>query len=215
LFKEGRLSSFVDAATAFPTAIFSVLLLAVTAYWLLALLGIVDADHHGVHVHVEGDTDVPDFGTLAGIATALGLQGVPLSIAATLVILFAWTICCLGGMWLLPLVPTDSLRLVGGGILGLASLSVAVAAANRAVRPLRPLFVTHAAIHNVALVGQTCKVLTRTVDEKLGRAEVAQRGANLNIRVWAPSPNRLKRGASARIVAYEDATARYRIEADA
>ncbi|TWO70847.1 ubiquinone biosynthesis protein [Caenimonas sedimenti] len=208
------MSSFVDAASAFPTAIFSVLLVAVLAYWLLALLGVVDADHGHLHLHVDGAADAPDLGTLAGVATALGLNGVPLSIAATLVVLFAWTLSCLGAMWLLPLVPADSLRLVGGGILGLASLSAAVAAAGRAVRPLRPLFFTHAAIHNVALVGQTCKVLTQTVDEKMGRAEVAQRGANLNIRVWAPSPNRLTRGASARIVAYEDATARYRIEAD-
>ena len=207
------MSSFVDAASAFPTAIFSVLLVAVLTYWLLALLGIVDADHgHGLHA--DGAADAPDLATLAGITTALGLQGVPVSIAATLVVLFAWTLSCLGAMWVLPLVPSDSLRLVGGGILGLASLSVAVAAAGRAVRPLRPLFFTHAAIHNVALVGQTCKVLTQTVDEKMGRAEVAQRGAHLNIRVWAPSPNRLKRGASARIVAYEDATARYRIEAE-
>lgn len=63
-------------------------------------------------------------------------------------------------------------------------------------------------------MGQQCKVLTQTVDEKTGRAEVAQRGANLNIRVWAATPNKLSRGALARIVAYEEDTSRYRIEAD-
>jgi hypothetical protein len=207
------LGSFVDAATAFPTAIFSVALLAVLAYWLLALLGVVDADHAHA-VHADGSAELADLSGLAGVAAALGLQGVPVSVAATLVVLFTWTLSCLGGMWLLPLLPPGGLALAGGAILALASLSVALAAAGRAVRPLRPLFVTHTAIHNVNLVGQTCKVLTRTVDEKLGRAEVAQRGANLNIRVWAPSPNTLTRGATARIVAYEDAKARYRIEAE-
>ena len=44
--------------------------------------------------------------------------------------------------------------------------------------------------------------------------EVAQRGANLNIRVWSPTPNKLSRGASARIVAYEEEASRYRIEPD-
>ena len=76
------------------------------------------------------------------------------------------------------------------------------------------LFVTHAAISNASLVGQHCKVLTQTVDEKSGRAEVSQRGANINIRVWAHTPNPLARGGAARIVAYEEKTARYRIEAD-
>lgn len=206
------MSSFVDAATAFPTAIFSVALMAVFAYWLLALLGIVDDHLHAVHA--DHGADLADLGGLAGVAAALGLQGVPVSVAATLVVLFTWTLSCLGAMWLLPLVPGAGLQVVGGGILALASLSLAVAVAGRAVQPLRPLFVTHAAIHNVNLVGQTCKVLTQTVDEKLGRAEVAQRGSNLNIRVWAPTPNSLTRGASARIVAYEDAKARYRIEAE-
>ena len=62
--------------------------------------------------------------------------------------------------------------------------------------------------------GQHCKVLTQTVDEKSGRAEVSQRGANINIRVWAHTPNALARGSHARIAAYEEKTARYRIEAD-
>ena len=52
------------------------------------------------------------------------------------------------------------------------------------------------------------------IRDRSGRAEVSQRGANINIRVWALTPNPLVRGISARIVAYEEKTARYRIEAD-
>jgi hypothetical protein len=85
--------------------------------------------------------------------------------------------------------------------------------AARILKPAGP--VCHPRRHQqCVLVGQHCKVLTQTVDEKAGRAEVAQRGANINIRVWAPSPNPLVRGSMARIVAYEEKTARYRIEAD-
>ena len=87
--------------------------------------------------------------------------------------------------------------------------------ASQAVRPLRRLFVTHSAQHNISLVGQQCKVITGSVDEKVGRAEVPQLGTNLNIRVWAPAPNALQRGSRARIVAYDDATSRYRIEPEA
>lgn len=200
--------SFLDAAVAFPTAVFTTLLAVVAFYWVLALLGLVDFD--------SGETDVdvdPDLSSLAGLMTAFGLQGVPFSIVLSLLVLLSWTLTCMGAMWLLALLPGSVPVYVGGSLLALASVSLAVPIAARIVKPLRGLFVTHAAISNASLVGQNCKVLTQTVDEKSGRAEVLQRGANLNIRVWAHTPNPLARGSTARIVAYEEATARYRIEA--
>ncbi|MGE0330797.1 MAG: ubiquinone biosynthesis protein [Ramlibacter sp.] len=175
----------------------------------MALLGAVDFESGGVDATAD-----PDLGTLAGYVVAFGLHGVPFSIVISLLVLVSWTLSCLGGMWLLPLLPDTALAYAGGAVLALASASLSVPVAARLVRPMRGLFVTHTAIHNASLVGQSCKVLTQTVDEKLGRAEVAQRGSNLNIRVWAPTPNTLTRGATARIVAYEDKSARYRIEAE-
>lgn len=207
------MGSFVDAAASFPTAVFSTLLAVVLFYWVLAVLGIVDFDN-GVDIDAGGDPGPPDLGTIAGYVVAFGLQGIPFSIILSLLVLVSWTLSCLGGMWLLPLLPGTGTQYAGGAILALASVSLAVPLASALARPLRGLFVTHSAIHNSALVGQQCKVLTQTVDEKTGRAEVAQRGANLNIRVWAATPNKLSRGAFARIVAYEENTSRYRIEAD-
>jgi hypothetical protein len=204
--------SFLDAVVAFPTAIFTTLLGVVAFYWLLALVGLVDFDSGSVEV----DTDLsdPDFSSLAGLLAAFGLHGVPFTIVASLLVLLSWTLSCMGAMWLLALLPGTIPVYVGGTLLALVSVSLAVPIAARLVKPLRGLFVTHTAINNASLVGQHCKVLTQTVDEKAGRAEVAQRGANINIRVWAPSPNPLVRGSTARIVAYEEKTARYRIEAD-
>lgn len=204
--------SFLDAVIAFPTAIFTTLLGVVAFYWVLALVGLVDFDSGGVHT--DADLGDPDLSSLAGLLAAFGLQGVPFTIVASLLVLLAWTLSCMGAMWLLALLPGTIPVYVGGSLLALASVSLAVPIAARLVKPLRGLFVTHTAINNASLVGQHCKVLTQTVDEKAGRAEVAQRGANINIRVWAPSPNPLVRGSMARIVAYEEKTARYRIEAD-
>ena len=204
--------SFLDAVIAFPTAIFTTLLGVVAFYWVLALVGLVDFDSGGDDT--DADLGDPDFGSLAGLLAAFGLQGVPFTIVASLLVLLAWTLSCMGAMWLLALLPGTIPVYVGGSLLALASVSLAVPIAARLVKPLRGLFVTHTAINNASLVGQHCKVLTQTVDEKAGRAEVAQRGANINIRVWAPSPNPLVRGSMARIVAYEEKTARYRIEAD-
>ena len=62
-------------------------------------------------------------------------------------------------------------------------------------------------------MGQSCRILTGVVDEKQGRAEVAQRGAGINIRVWAPSPNTLRRGSTALILEYDAAAHRYLVQA--
>jgi len=206
--------SFLDAVVAFPTAIFTTLLGVVAFYWVLALLGLVDFDSGETDLDVDPAMTDPDLGSLAGIIVAFGLQGVPLSIVFSLLVLLSWTLTCMGAMWLLALLPGTIPVYVGGTLLALASVSLAVPIAARILKPLRGLFVTHAAITNASLVGQHCKVLTQTVDEKSGRAEVSQRGANINIRVWAHTPNALVRGSHARIAAYEEKTARYRIEAD-
>jgi hypothetical protein len=206
--------SFLDAVIAFPTAIFTTLLGVVAFYWVLALLGLVDFDSSEADLDVDPAMTDPDLGSLAGIIVAFGLQGVPLSIVFSLLVLLSWTLSCLGAMWLLALLSGSVPTYVGGTLLALASVSLAIPITSRILKPLRGLFVTHAAISNASLVGQHCKVLTQTVDEKSGRAEGTQRGANLNIRVWAHTPNPLARGSHARVVAYEEKTARYRIEAD-
>lgn len=206
--------SFLDAVVAFPTAIFTTLLGVVVFYWVLALLGLVDFDSGEADLDVDPAMTDPDLGSLAGIIVAFGLHGVPITIVVSLLVLQSWTLSCLGAMWLLALLPGTVPVYVGGTLLALASVSLAVPITARMLRPLRGLFVTHSAISNASLVGQRCKVLTQTVDERNGRAEVPQRGANINIRVWAHTPNPLARGSTARITAYEEKTARYRIEAD-
>lgn len=205
---------FLEAATAFPTAIFTTLLGVVLLYWLLALLGLVDFDSGDMELDLSHDVTGHDLGALAAIIVAFGLHGVPLSIVASLLVLLSWTMSCLGAMWVVPLLSGSALGYASGTLLALASVSLAVPISARLVRPMRGLFVTHAAVRNASLVGHSCKVLTQSVNEQTGRAEVAQRGANINIRVWARTPNPLVRGASARIVAYEEETARYRIETE-
>jgi hypothetical protein len=78
---------------------------------------------------------------------------------------------------------------------------------------LRALFVKHHAPENRSLVGRTCRIVTLSVDEKFGRAEVETGGASLNIRVWASSPNSLGKDALAVIVAYDEALQQYEVQA--
>jgi len=203
---------FLDAATSFPSVIYTVLLGVVLVYWLLSLIGIVDIDSGPViEAELHTDADIDEIGDLASYLVGLGLNGVPFSVVLSLLVLVSWTLTCLAAMWLLPLLPTSLLRGAAGLAVMLIALAVAIPVTARLIRPLRGLFVTHTAISNAALVGQACKVLTATVDEKFGRAEVTTRGAPVNIRVWAETPNTLNKGSQARILDYDAASARYLI----
>ena len=116
--------AFLDAATSFPSVIYTVLLGVVLVYWLLSLIGIVDIDSGPViEAELHTDADVDEIGDLASYLVAMGLNGVPFSVVLSLLVLVSWTVTCLAAMWLLPLVPTSLLR----GIAGLAVMLVALA----------------------------------------------------------------------------------------
>ncbi len=204
-------ASLLTAATAFPTAVYTVLLGVVLVYWLLAIIGMVDFESSGIDLDIEthADASVDDLGTLASYVVAFGLHGVPFSIVVSLLVLVGWTLSFLAGVTVLAWVPTDILKWLVGLVVLVVAFALSIVITARLVRPLRGLFVHHTAQSNASLVGQTCRVLTGTVDERQGRAEVAQRGASINIRVWSPSPNSLKRGDTALITEYDAGTHRY------
>ena len=210
------MTNFLDAAIAYPTMIYTVLLVVVLFYWLLAIVGLVDLESSGLEIETElqADADVGDLGTLAGFLVALGINGVPFSIVVSLMVLLSWMFSCLFGMWLLPLVPTAPLGAVAGTAVLILCPLLALPLTARLIRPMRGLFVTHTAISNHSLVGSSCKVLTGHVDEKFGRAEVSTRGTGVNIAVWAETPNDLVKGSVARIIEYDPARQRYLIAPD-
>jgi len=208
------MGSFINAVVAYPTAIYTALLGAVLFYWVLALIGLVDFESSGFDLDLDlhADGSVNDLGSLAGFMIAFGLDGVPFSIVISLLVLSAWTLSCLAGMWLLPLVPTMLLQMVAGTAVLLAAGALALPVTARLLRPTKRLFVTHNAVSSAGLVGLPCVVTTTSVDEQFGYAEVKRRGAGLNVRVWASTPNGLTKGSNARIVEYDAAGERYLIE---
>lgn len=208
------MESFFNAAVGYPTAILTATLLLVVGYWLLALVGWVDFDSTDIDFELQSqaDMDPGELSTLAGYVVALGLNGVPFSIVVSLLVLIAWTLSCLAGQWLLPWVPTIPLHFLAGTAVLIVSAGLAVVITAQLIRPLRGLFVTQMAIGNATLVGQTCRILSQVVNRRLGYAEVAQRGASLQIRVWADIPNELKKGAMADILEYDEAAGRYLVQ---
>ncbi len=205
--------------TSFPTAIPTVLLVILLVYWGLAVAGVFE-----IGENIELDTG-PDFDaghashestdlhTLAGYLVALGMGGVPFSIVATLLVFFTWLPTALLHQYVIAALPGGMLRVLAGVAALFGSVGIAIVMSARVVKPMRPLFVKHHAASNRSLVGQACTIVTMTVDEKFGRAEVATSGASLNVRVWAHTPNTLTKNAVAIIVAYDEAKQQYEVQA--
>jgi hypothetical protein len=208
--------------TSFPSSVPTVLLAVLMIYWLLSIIGIVDLGDsvhlhsdasHGLH-DVHAGNEVADLHTLAGYLVALGLGGVPLSVVASVLVFCTWLATVLLHQYVMQLIPTDTLRLLAGVAVLTFSAALSIPIAARIIKPMRGLFVKHNARSNSSLVGLACKITTQNVDTGFGRADVDNHGANINIRVWAAVPNTLGKNSKAIILAYDDTTQQYEVQAD-
>ncbi len=209
--------------TSFPTAVPTVLLSVLMIYWLMSIIGVVEIgeslDLHGDVGHLDGieaahgGQEMPDFHTLAGYLVALGLGGVPLSVVASVLVFVTWLATALLHQYVIAFLPTDTLRMLSGVAVLAFSAALSIPIAARLIKPMRGLFVKHTARSNSSLVGLDCRIVTEKVDPGFGRAEVANAGGGINIRVWASAPNDLRKNSTAIIVAYDETTRQYEVQA--
>lgn len=156
------MNEFSSAAFSFPTLLFSAALAVVFVFWLLVLLGVAE---HGTF-----DTDIGP----SGIGAA-GLGGVPVSVAASLLITFAWFTSLTGSV----LLRRSSLAGVPYAALACAvfvsAALVAWWATRRLLRLMGRFFPEERGPSRQDFVGMTCTVRTGRVDARFGQAEVAAR----------------------------------------
>jgi hypothetical protein len=163
----------LDASFSFPAVIFSVAMIVVIVYWLIVLIGALDIDLLDPDIDTDTDIDTgTDTGGLGALLSGIGLGGVPVTVALSLLIAFAW---------FTGLVGTVLLR--GSGfvtaVLALFWIAIVVAAllvgwcfARMLVLPLRRLFPDAKAPSRHDFVGKLCLIKTSRVDTKFGQAEV-------------------------------------------
>jgi hypothetical protein len=213
--------------SSFPTVIPTVLLGVLLVYWSLSIIGLVDlgdALHgDGFHsdagdvVHVDGHGDYlhqhdGDVHSMAGYLVALGLGGVPLSIMLTVLVFFTWLATVVMHQYVIVHLPTASFQLLAGVLTLVLGLALSIPITARALVPMRGLFVKHNARSKASLVGMACKILTQTVDQKFGQAEVKDHGASFRIKVCAQVPNTLGKNSSAIILHYDETKQQYEVQ---
>jgi hypothetical protein len=155
------MSAFLAAAFAFPTVVFTVMVIFFLLYALFTLIGATDIEWLD---HLLGVDHVND-SVMEGVMSALGVAGIPITIFGGFFSVFSWLSAFAAAKFLPDSLPINIGILVGAAAVGLFTASMAV-------RPLRPAFVTAAAPRRNEAVGKVCTIRSLRVDETSGTAEI-------------------------------------------
>lgn len=188
---------FLNEVFSFPLIIFTIPLIIFMLFWLMAFAGLVDIEIFDIDVDADSEVDAAGGHWLE----ILGLNGVPLTVALTLVDIYAFAFTYLARKYLAPLLDGILTATAVGFILAVLALVVAIPVAAICCKPLRKLFHTHQAVAKKDLNGTICTVTTLTVTESFGQA-VTDDGMVYGVR--ANTPNNLCKGS--RIVLLEYST---------
>ena len=159
------MDSFIELIVSFPAVVFTAMLAFSLAWWLVsALAGGLDGDaidtDGGLDTDADGD-GVPD----GGLAGALGLPGLPLSISFTIISFGAWIAAlALTALTRAGDVSGPVLVAVGAGAIAV-SLYAGVRFARVVATPLAPLFTTLPAPSVDDAIGSLARVRSIVVDQ--------------------------------------------------
>jgi hypothetical protein len=186
------MDSFLAAILAFPTVVFTVLLVLFILYAAATLLGALD-------IHwldgILGIDHAPD-SVLEGALSSLGVAGIPITIFGGVASTFAWLTSIAASKFL-----PDSLAISIAVLL--ASGFVGAMLGGLAVRPFRGIFNTPPAPLRKAIVGKICTVRSLRVDDNTGVAEVEDGGSGFIAEVRCFRENELTRGSKAIVFDYD------------
>lgn len=173
--------------------------------------GVADGAAEGVgHGAAEGASHSAGHGVFTGLLTALKLRSAPVTVVFSLVVLCGWVTSYVGTRLLhgMPSIPSW----LGGVLVLLLALVVAVLLTSVMIRPLAPIFKTHPAAKPTDLIGKTCIVRTGRVDAKFGQARFENGGSSLIIDVRCEEANRLSSGKAALIIDFDEEREFYWVE---
>lgn len=186
-----------------PMIVFTIPMLILAMTWLVTLLGMLDMDVFDFSGDVDADAD-----TGGDWLSTLGLDGVPLMVAVTIVDFFGLAFTYVARKYLMPLLDGIFTGAVMGILVALAALVIAIPIAALCIKPLRRFFVSHEGASKDQLMGTLCIVRTQYVSESFGQA-VGDNDMTFSIR--AKQPNDLKQGSRVALIDYDSLSDTYTV----
>ncbi|OXL23376.1 OB-fold-containig protein [Psychrobacter sp. DAB_AL32B] len=207
---------FITKISLYPTVIFTGLVMFVSLYWLVSLIGMVDMDT--VEFGDSGsDTNVSDLsstGFFTGLMLKLGLYGVPLIIILSLVSLIGWLLSYVYTSFLHQRIDSGILYyLFGTGALVFV-LVVSMWLTGIIISPIRKSIAKIPKRNAANNIGKTAIVRTLSVTDKHGEAELNDGGAGLILKIRRDSDSveqPLKQGDKVLLVEYLNDSGAYRV----
>ncbi|WP_198333154.1 OB-fold-containig protein [Psychrobacter aquimaris] len=205
---------FITKISLYPTIIFTGLVMFVTLYWVVSLLGMADMDSVELG-ESGGDADVANLsstGFFTGLMLKFGLYGVPLIIILSLVSLIGWLLSYLYTSFLHQYFDSGILYyLFGTGALVFV-LVVSMWLTGLIISPIRKNIAKIPKRNSSSNVGKIAVVRTLSVTDKHGEAVLNDGGAGLILKIRSDiNDNSLKQGDKVVLVEYLDEANTYRV----
>jgi hypothetical protein len=205
-------NEFLQTALTFPTLAYSVVLAASVIYWALAATGLAEIDGvDGLLAGGDGDGNGAAPSAVAGMLATVGLGGVPIMVAVTLVAFFGWMGTYFVQLLLLHHLPLDTLRTLAGAGTALAMLIPAVLVSAMVVRPIRRAIATLKLSVQPTILGKVAIVSSPSVDTEYGTATLDDGGAGLILQVRADPAQHFARGDRVVLLEYVQERHAYRV----
>lgn len=201
--------NFLQTALSFPTILYTGLLAIVTLYWLFSIIGFLDIDM------LDGDADLADVDSnpslFSNFLIKFKLDGVPVTLSLSFIILFSWLICFLISNYGIQQITEEWIRvIIGFWAIVLAPFITAPIVAI-IIAPLKPLFKKQEEQSSKDVIGKIAKVRSSKVTATFGEAELHDGGAGLILKVRAEEPNNIQRGNQVRLQKYNAANNTYQV----
>lgn len=187
---------FIEISLSYPVIIFSFVLCVAVIYWVVAIFGLADADSHNI------DADGA-FDGLGGLLMKAGLDGVPMTIAFTLVSLFAWLAIYLADIYLLEHLPSGLISVILGIVASVGASVLGLFAAGFLIKPLRPLFKKIGAPTAKSIIGLIATVRSGSVSDDDGVAILEDGGASMILNVRTMNGATFVRGDRVALLEYQ------------
>jgi len=205
---------FITKISLYPTIVFTGLVMFVTLYWMVSLLGMADMDSvdFGESGSDAAVSDLSSTGFFTGLILKFGLYGVPLVIILSLVSLIGWLLSYLYTSFLHQNFDSGVLYYVFGTGALMFVLVVSMWLTGMIISPIRKNIARIPKRKSANNVGKIAIVRTLSVTDKHGEAELNDGGAGLILKVR--SDNRtslLKKGDRVMLVAYLEETNTYQV----
>ena len=203
---------FITKISLYPTVVFTGLVMFVTLYWVVSLLGMTDMDTVELGESGSDVANLTSTGFFTGLMLKFGLYGVPLIIILSLISLIGWVLSYLYTSFLHQYFDSGLLYYVFGTGALIFVLVISMWLTGIIISPIRKNIANIPKRNAANNLGKIAIVRTLSVTDKHGEAELHDGGAGLILKIRSDAnASLLKQGDEVVLVEYLEAANTYRV----